>query len=64
MLELKTMTLSDPAEAGSNPADGCHTGPEKPMLFHIFARTEHAVTGEEVNLRADAPTEKHSPIKC
>ncbi len=37
---------------------------QKKQCFHTFASTEHAVTGEEVNLRADAPTEKHSPIKC
>ena len=43
-LNQKLRHFSDPAEAGSNPADGCHTGPGKPMLFHIFASTEHAVT--------------------
>src|SRR5260370_41614912 len=46
-------TLPHPREAGPCAADDGHTGPERPMLFQIFASTEHAITGEEVNLGAE-----------
>ena len=52
-LNQKLRHFSDPAEAGSNLADGCHSGPEKPMLFHIFVR-QHRMNRVTVPCLTDA----------